>query len=82
MTSAWTTRSPTARYPPSTTRSWCPRTSSIPSTAGSAIAACHWADPEEPDGEINNKDGGRGVYFQDPAGHYMEILTRPYGSGG
>ena len=22
------------------------------------------------------------VYFRDPAGHYMEILTRPYGSGG
>ena len=33
-------------------------------------------------GEINHNDGGRGVYFQDPAGHYMEILTRPYGSGG
>ena len=43
----------------------------------------HWADPggTRP-GEINHNDGGRGVYFQDPAGHYMEILTRPYGSGG
>jgi hypothetical protein len=42
----------------------------------------HWADPmgARP-GEINHNDGGRGVYFQDPAGHYMEILTRPYGSG-
>jgi hypothetical protein len=26
-------------------------------------------------------DGGRGVYFDDPAGHYLEIITRPYGSG-
>ncbi|SON61332.1 Glutathione transferase FosA [Mycobacterium simulans] len=43
----------------------------------------HWADPgAERPGEINHRDGGRGVYFQDPAGHAMEILTRPYGSGG
>ena len=42
----------------------------------------HWADPQAArPGEINHNDGGRGVYFQDPAGHYMEILTRPYGSG-
>jgi catechol 2,3-dioxygenase-like lactoylglutathione lyase family enzyme len=31
-------------------------------------------------GEINHNDGGRGLYFLDPAGHGMEILTRPYGS--
>ena len=43
----------------------------------------HWADPRGTrPGEINHNHGGRGVYFQDPAGHYMEILTRPYGSGG
>lgn len=29
---------------------------------------------------INRNDGGRGVYFRDPAGHGMEVLTRPYGS--
>lgn len=23
-----------------------------------------------------------GLYFLDPAGHGMEIITRPYGSGG
>jgi len=42
----------------------------------------HWADPmgSRP-GEINHHDGGRGVYFRDPAGHYLEIITRPYGSG-
>jgi catechol 2,3-dioxygenase-like lactoylglutathione lyase family enzyme len=40
----------------------------------------HWADPRgRHPGEINRNDGGRGVYFQDPAGHYLEIITRPYG---
>jgi hypothetical protein len=43
----------------------------------------HWADPAATrPGEINHNDGGRGVYFQDPALHYLEILTRPYGLGG
>lgn len=42
----------------------------------------HWADPgAKRPGEINQRDGGRGVYFLDPSGHAMEILTRPYGSG-
>jgi extradiol dioxygenase family protein len=42
----------------------------------------HWADPAgKRPGEINTRDNGRGVYFQDPAGHFLEILTRPYGSG-
>jgi len=42
----------------------------------------HWADPRGMrEGEINHNDGGRGVYFQDPSGHYLEIITRPYGSG-
>ena len=27
-------------------------------------------------------DGGRGVYFEDPNGHLLEIITRPYGSSG
>jgi catechol 2,3-dioxygenase-like lactoylglutathione lyase family enzyme len=43
----------------------------------------YWADPAaRRPGEINHNDGGRGVYFRDPAGHYLEIITRPYGSGG
>ena len=33
-------------------------------------------------GEINHHDGGRGLYFEDPNGHLLEIITRPYGSGG
>jgi catechol 2,3-dioxygenase-like lactoylglutathione lyase family enzyme len=42
----------------------------------------HWADPRGArPGEINHNDGGRGVYFRDPSGHYLEIITRPYGSG-
>ena len=42
----------------------------------------YWADPagKRPQ-EINRHDGGRGLYFRDPAGHYLEIITRPYGSG-
>ena len=43
----------------------------------------YWADPgQQRAGEINTRDGGRGVYFEDPEGHLLEILTRPYGSGG
>uniref|UniRef100_A0AAU2K1P0 VOC family protein n=1 Tax=Streptomyces sp. NBC_00049 TaxID=2903617 RepID=A0AAU2K1P0_9ACTN len=40
----------------------------------------YFADPygKHP-GEINHNDGGRGVYFTDPSGHGMEIITRPYG---
>ena len=42
----------------------------------------HWADPAQRRvNEINHNDGGRGVYFLDPSGHFLEILTRPYGSG-
>ncbi len=42
----------------------------------------YWADPmmSQP-GTINHHDGGRGVYFPDPDGHLLEIITRPYGSG-
>lgn len=43
----------------------------------------YWADPgKRLSGEINRHDGGRGVYFDDPSGHLLEIITRPYGSGG
>jgi catechol 2,3-dioxygenase-like lactoylglutathione lyase family enzyme len=42
----------------------------------------YWADPARlRTGEINRNDGGRGCYFEDPAGNLLEILTRPYGSG-
>jgi catechol 2,3-dioxygenase-like lactoylglutathione lyase family enzyme len=43
----------------------------------------YWADPAQTQaGEINHHDGGRGLYFEDPNGHLLEIITRPYGSGG
>lgn len=40
----------------------------------------YWADPfqREP-GHINHNDGGRGVYWSDPNGHSLEIITKPYG---
>lgn len=42
----------------------------------------YWADPmhQRPD-EINTADGGRGLYWQDPNGHNLEIITRPDASG-
>ena len=40
----------------------------------------YWADPfQRRPGEINTNDGGRGVYWHDPNGHVLEIITRPYG---
>ena len=42
----------------------------------------YWADPgQKTKGEINRHDGSRGVYFEDPSGNILEIITRPYGSG-
>ncbi|MCX4784763.1 MULTISPECIES: VOC family protein [unclassified Streptomyces] len=44
------------------------------------LGLTYYADPHRKHpGEINHNDGGRGVYFLDPAGHAMEIITRPYG---
>jgi catechol 2,3-dioxygenase-like lactoylglutathione lyase family enzyme len=41
-----------------------------------------WADPMHHRPGENTNDGGRGTYFDSPEGHNLEILTRPYGSGG
>jgi catechol 2,3-dioxygenase-like lactoylglutathione lyase family enzyme len=42
----------------------------------------YWADPGRTrPNQINTRDRGRGIYFEDPSGHLLEILTRPYGSG-
>lgn len=39
----------------------------------------YWADPFfRMPGAINNHDGGRGVYFKDPSGHSIEVITKPY----
>lgn len=39
----------------------------------------YWADPYHQHEGINHNDGGRGLYWQDPDGHNLEILTVPYG---
>jgi len=40
----------------------------------------YWADPmKRREGEYNTHDGGRGVYWEEPSGHFLEIITRPYG---
>ncbi|MGH8893778.1 MAG: VOC family protein [Actinomycetes bacterium] len=40
----------------------------------------YWADPaRRRQGEINTNDGGRGVYWEEPSGHFLEIITVPYG---
>lgn len=39
----------------------------------------HWADPQQQrPGEINTNHGGRGVYFLDPGGNFLEALTARY----
>ena len=43
----------------------------------------YWADPfHRQANEINTHDNGRGLYFEDPNGHNLEIITRAYGSSG
>jgi catechol 2,3-dioxygenase-like lactoylglutathione lyase family enzyme len=37
------------------------------------------SEPWTPEnGELNHWNGGRGVYFRDPSGHLLELLTRDY----
>jgi catechol 2,3-dioxygenase-like lactoylglutathione lyase family enzyme len=39
----------------------------------------YWADPAQRQaGQINTRDAGRGVYFPDPDGHLLEVITQPY----
>ncbi|MFI9770445.1 VOC family protein [Streptomyces sp. NPDC052415] len=43
------------------------------------VGVTYYADPGHTDpGRINRLFGGRGAYFDDPDGHNMEIMTRPY----
>lgn len=40
-----------------------------------------WADPAgSKRGEINHLWGGRGVYFEGPDGHSLELITKAYSS--
>jgi hypothetical protein len=44
-----------------------------------AIGVTYYADPSHTaPGRVNDLFGGRGAYFDDPDGHNMEIMTRPY----
>ncbi|WP_405784007.1 VOC family protein [Streptomyces sp. NBC_00859] len=48
-----------------------------------ATGTDYYADPHKKQpGEINHHHGGRGVYFMDPSGHAMEVITQPYGNAG
>jgi catechol 2,3-dioxygenase-like lactoylglutathione lyase family enzyme len=42
--------------------------------AGIAFGSAPWSLD---DGELNDWNGGRGVYFQDPDGHLLELMTVP-----
>ena len=45
--------------------------------AGAGLA--YGSGPFRPDDmQINHWNGGRGVYFRDPSGHLLELLTRDY----
>nr|WP_311527071.1 VOC family protein [uncultured Ralstonia sp.] len=42
----------------------------------------YWADPaKQRPGETYEHNGGRGFYFDDPDGHFLELMTRPYDLG-
>ncbi|MEU1801176.1 VOC family protein [Streptomyces sp. NPDC019937] len=44
-----------------------------------AAGVTYYADPHHTEpGKVNDLFGGRGAYFEDPDGHNMEIMTRPY----
>ena len=66
---------------PSTTPSWSTTRSSTPRSRKIKKAGiAYFADPDKSGpGEINHHWGGRGVYFEDPNGHLLELITKPYG---
>jgi catechol 2,3-dioxygenase-like lactoylglutathione lyase family enzyme len=42
------------------------------------LALPYWADPRRTrPGEIAPRGRGRAFYFEDPSGHFFEVLTRP-----
>lgn len=43
-----------------------------------ALHANTWADPAHRRPGHNSGHGGRGMYFDSPSGHNLEVLTRPY----
>jgi hypothetical protein len=58
---------------------WSATRSSIRSSRIRARNLPYWADPgKKLAGQHNTHFGGRGVYWEDPDGHLLEIITRPY----
>jgi branched-chain amino acid transport system substrate-binding protein len=51
----------------------------FPDAANLVMDCNHWADPRQSSTGFNTNDGGRGVYFLDPSGHFLEAITKPYG---
>ena len=50
--------------------------------AASVAGTCRTGHPGQTQRRvIGHRDGGRGLYFEDPDGHLLETITRPYGSG-
>jgi hypothetical protein len=48
-----------------------------------AWGIAHAVDPRRTlPNQINTNHGGRGFYFFDPAGHGVEVITRPYSAEG
>ena len=44
-----------------------------------ARGVTYWADPAKTKpAAMNTHFGGRGVYFEDPSGNLLEIITQPY----
>jgi hypothetical protein len=72
----------TRRSPRSTMHFWSPGPSSTKSSVGfeSVVRSTGRIQECNRSGEINTQYGGRGVYFSDPDGQLLEIITRPYGS--
>jgi len=44
-----------------------------------ALTYCADSAKKKP-GEFNTHFDGRGIYWEDPIWHFLEIITRPYGS--
>jgi catechol 2,3-dioxygenase-like lactoylglutathione lyase family enzyme len=79
----WTSPRPPGRSPPSTTLFLVSEdefNAAFARIRGQDLP--YWADPgQSQPAAINHRDGGRGLYFEDPDGHLLEIITRRYGSG-
>ena len=62
----------------------------IATAGGTVLARCTAGRPEVVSAvpaqgfrvQTEDDDGGRGLYFDSPEGHNLEVITRPYGSGG